>query len=270
LPAEDFMELSSRWSFLPAFVVLAAVAGCSGSSALDEAEVERLRTQLTLTEEPDGAETVLDVRSAMLGEEKPDVHALVAPDHEHEGEAEEAEAEEGEAAEAEHVAADDHADEEHADHDHAGHDHAGHDHSGHDHADHDHAEATEVGPRDVVLVGVVGGVTNPSPQIFPDFPFDPDAAVFFLVDPEAVAAAEEHGHQHAPGEECAFCLANAADASTLIAAVRFLDEDGEPLPVDVRTLFDLKEKETVVIRGTATAKTGSILTVDATGLYVRR
>jgi hypothetical protein len=122
----------------------------------------------------------------------------------------------------------------------------------------------------VVLVGVVGGVPNPSPQVYPEFPFNPTEAVFFLADPEAVAAVEESEHMHAPGEECAFCLAAAGDASTLIAAVRFLDEDGKPLAVDVRTLFDLKEKETVVIRGKATAKTGSLLMVDATGLYVRR
>jgi hypothetical protein len=123
---------------------------------------------------------------------------------------------------------------------------------------------------DVVLVGVVGGVPNPFEQASPEFPFTKHQAMFFLADPEAVAELEEHGHQHAPGEECAFCLANAADASELIAAVQFVDERGKVLPIDARDLFDLKAKETVVVKGSAKVVPGGILTVNATGLYVRR
>jgi hypothetical protein len=81
---------------------------------------------------------------------------------------------------------------------------------------------------------------------------------------------EEHEHKHAPGEECAFCAAHAADSAHLIAVVQFADEKGRPLAVDSRDLFDLKEKETVVVRGKARIAPGGMLTVDATGLYVRR
>jgi L-lactate utilization protein LutC len=122
----------------------------------------------------------------------------------------------------------------------------------------------------VVLVGSVGGVPNPSDQSTPDFPFAKGQAIFFLVDPEFAAEAEEHAHTHAEGEECAFCAAHAADSAHAIAVVQFADEKGKPLAVDARDLFDLKEKETVVVKGKAKAAANGMITVDATGLYVRR
>ena len=81
---------------------------------------------------------------------------------------------------------------------------------------------------------------------------------------------EESGHSHAPGEECAFCAAHAADNTSLLAMVRFMDEDGNVLRIDVRELFDLEAKETVVVVGTAQVVEGGMLVVDATGLYIRR
>jgi hypothetical protein len=111
-------------------------------------------------------------------------------------------------------------------------------------------------------------VPNPSEQSHPDYPFVKNQAMFFLADPEAVAEMEEHAHHHAPGEVCAFCAAHTADA--LVAVVQFKGPNGKPLPVDARELFDLKEKETVVIRGKARVAPGGMLTVDATGLYARR
>jgi hypothetical protein len=123
---------------------------------------------------------------------------------------------------------------------------------------------------DVVLVGAVGGVANPSQQSHPEFPFAQGKAVFFLADPEAVALVEEHVHQHAPGEECSFCAAHAGDSAHMLAVVKFADEQGKPLPIDARELFDLKEKDTVVVRGKAKIDPSGMLTVDATGLYVRR
>jgi hypothetical protein len=121
-----------------------------------------------------------------------------------------------------------------------------------------------------VLVGVVGGIPNPSPQSHPQFPFAPGEAMFFLADPEAVAELEEHGHQHAPGEECAFCAAHAADATALVTGVTFHDEAGKVVPIDVRELFDLKEKDVVVVQGKARVRPHGMISVDATGLYVRR
>jgi hypothetical protein len=122
----------------------------------------------------------------------------------------------------------------------------------------------------VVLVGVVGGIPNPSEQSLPEFPFAKGKAMFFLSDPEAVAELEEHGHQHAPGEECAFCAAHAAEATALVAGVTISDDRGKLLPVDSRELFDLKDKDVVVVRGKAHADAHGTITVAADGVYVRR
>ncbi len=269
-------------------------AGCS-QPALDPAVVAAHRTRLELAEEPDGAQTVLEVRQIMYGEEgEPDGEPASAgggatDDH----------------ANHEHAEGEDHADHDHADHDHADdagddaedgevaaatgdakHEHADHDHAAHedhdhdgdgvqDHAPEDHiAETTKKEPvldeLDVVLVGSVGGVANPSDQSHPEFPFAKGKAIFFLADPAAVAEMEEHEHKHAPGEECAFCAAHAGESAHMLAVIQFTDEQGKTLPVDARDLFELKEKETVVVRGKAKVDPSGMLVVDATGLYVRR
>lgn len=286
-----------RFNFALAALVgvgLVSANGCSQKPTMDPAEVTKYRTALLLEEEPDGAQTILELREVMFGETpadhddhdhdgdgKPDHaaedhdHAAEGADHDHDGDGT-----------ADH-SADEHAAEEHADHDHDGdgkadhdaadHDHAdhdaeGHDHGDHDHADHDHAHESKaplVEEMDVVLVGSVGGVPNPSEQSSPEFPFAKGQAIFFLVDPQVAAEAEEHAHTHAPGEECAFCAAHAADAAHAIAVVQFA-EKGKPLPVDARDLFELKEKETVVVKGKAKAAPNGMITVDADGLYIRR
>jgi hypothetical protein len=233
---------------------------------MDPAEVAQHRTALMLEDEPDGAQTVLDVRAAMYGEE-PAEHAEQDHANEHADEAGETaeEAESGDAEEHAHEEGEEHG------HDHADHDHADHEHAHGDHAhEHELAEAKEpkLSELDVVLVGMVGGVPNPSQQSHPDYPFVENQAMFFLADPEAVAELEEHAHHHAPGEECAFCAAHAPNA--LVAVVQFKGKNGKPLRVGARELFDLKEKETVVVRGKARIAPGGMLTVDATGLYARR
>ena len=292
---------------LPGLTLL-GVSGCS-KPALDPAVVAKHRTALLMEEEPDGAQTVLEVREVMFGapaetgvphdhdgDGKPDHAAEDHPaeegaDHDHDGDGAADHAAEDHEHAAEGEADHDHdadgkADHAAEDHDHADHDHeAGeaHDHDGdgaadhaaedHDHADHDHAHETKaplVEELDVVLVGSVGGVPNPSDQSTPDFPFAKGQAIFFLVDPEFAAEAEEHAHTHAEGEECAFCAAHAADSAHAIAVVQFADEKGKPLAVDARDLFELKEKETVVVKGKAKAAANGMITVDATGLYVRR
>lgn len=287
---------------LPGLTLL-GVSGCS-KPALDPAVVAKHRTALLMEEEPDGAQTVLEVREVMFGapaetgvphdhdgdgvaDHAPEDHP--ADDHDHAAE-ESAEHDHDGDGKADHAAEEhDHADHDHEgeDHDHDGdgtadhaaedHDHPhegeAHDHADHDHADHDHAHETKaplVEELDVVLVGSVGGVPNPSDQSWPDFPFAKGQAIFFLVDPEFAAEAEEHAHTHAEGEECAFCAAHAADSAHAIAVVQFADEKGKPLAVDARDLFELKEKETVVVKGKAKATANGMITVDATGLYVRR
>jgi hypothetical protein len=290
----------------PLAAVVFLAAGCSKQPALDPAVVAEHRSRLELAEEPDGAQTVLEVRQAMYGETPPDEHSHVheasGEDHVHAAVEQHADEQASDVAAAEnptvaetgdtpgaaddhaehehsHDASDaDHADHDHADHDHADHDHADHDHAAedHDHADHDHesdaqpAKAPIQDELSVVMVGPVGGLPNPSEQSHPEFPFAQGKAMFFLADPEAVAEMEEHEHQHAPGEECSFCAAHAGDSAHLLAVVRFADSEGKLLAVDVRELFDLKEKETVVVQGKAKVDPSGLLTVDATGLYVRR
>jgi len=96
------------------------------------------------------------------------------------------------------------------------------------------------------------------------------SAVFFLADALAVVENAEAGHNHAPGEECAYCLAHAEDQANMLAMVQFVDENGKVLPMDVRELFDVKEQDTVVVHGKAHVTDGGILVVDAQGLYIRK
>lgn len=124
--------------------------------------------------------------------------------------------------------------------------------------------------KQVVLIGHVGGLTNPWEKTQPDYPFSKNKAKFFLADAGEVAENEATGHVHAPGEECAFCAAHAKENFEKIAVVQFLDENGKIAPVEISTLFDVKERDTVVIQGEARIIEGGILVVNATGLYVRR
>jgi hypothetical protein len=242
------MDSLFRTAFPFLVPALMSLTGCSSPQAgIAPAEVEKLRAKLTLADEPDGVKTVSEVRLAMLGEAAPDVLGLIEDadghaGHDHAGESA------------------DHA-EEHAD---EGAEHEAEGHEGHKHYD------PVVSDMDVVLVGVVGGIPNPSEQSLPEFPFAKGKAMFFLADPEAVAELEEHGHQHAPGEECSFCAAHAAEASALVAGVIVADESGKLLPVDARELFDLKDKDVVVVRGKAHADAHGTITVAADGVYVRR
>ena len=120
------------------------------------------------------------------------------------------------------------------------------------------------------MVGHVGGLANPWEETQPEFPFASHFAVFFLADPLAVAEHAEAGHVHAPGEECAFCAAHAAENSELFAMVRLVDDDGKVLPVDVRKFIDVAENDTVVVQGTAQIVEGGMLVVKASGIYVRK
>ncbi|MCH7752111.1 MAG: hypothetical protein IH898_08155, partial [Planctomycetes bacterium] len=139
--------------------------------------------------------------------------------------------------------------------------------------EHEHEEVAEIEPTepiDVLMVGTIGGLANPWEETQPDYPFTKNQASFFLADPGAIAELEASGHVHAPGEECAFCDAHAADGSALLAMVRFLDKNGQVLPIGVPQMFDVKERDTVVIQGTARIVAGGMMVVDATGIYVRR
>jgi hypothetical protein len=217
-------------------IVITGLTGCSTSAAGPSAEeVTAHRSRFLLDQEPEGElQTVYEVRLALSGE----------LEHEH---AEDAD-----------------------------HEHADQDYDAHDHAKHEHAAAasavptSDTEPMDVLLVGHVGGLSNPWAETQPDFPFAKRQAVFFLADAGAVAEHEASGHVHAEGEACAFCAAHAADNTEMLAMVRFVDGDGKLVRVDAEELFDLRPHDTVVVWGSARVAAGGMMIIDADGLYVRR
>lgn len=264
--------LRSILSFSGFAAALVMMAGTGCNQSVSPAVLAEHQARLVLAEEPDGVQTVLDVREALLGV------SIEIPTHDH---AEHADEEHAEHAENDHDEHAGHDEEEHADEDHAEEHEGEHAHDEDEHAhheeedahDHEHEEAVEIepaGPIDVVMVGTVGGLANPWEGTQPDYPFAKGQASFFLADPGAIAELEASGHVHAPGEECVFCAAHAADASAMLAMVQFLDKNGKVLRIGIPQMFDVKERDTVVIRGTARIVAGGMMIVDATGIYVRR
>ena len=249
-------QIAKLLPFAALGILILTTAGCGNDSVVSAKTLSEHRSRLALAEEPDGIQTVADVRRTLLGESEP-----VHEDHDHDGDG-----------------IQDHAPEDHKpEHDHDAHDHDAHDHDAHDehdHAEHDahdhaeHAHATEA--QEVTVVGHVGGLVNPWGKTQPEFPFAKSKAVFFLADPQAVIENEASGHVHAPGEECAFCEAHAKDNADMLAMVQFVDKKGDVLPMDVRQLFDVKVNDTVVVHGKARVTEGGILVVDAEGLYIRK
>ena len=54
-----------------------------------------------------------------------------------------------------------------------------------------------------------------------------------------------------------------------MAFIRFEDEQGQVHVVDAKTLFPVKELETVVVKGVAKRDDAGNLTIVADGIYVR-
>ena len=110
---------------------------------------------------------------------------------------------------------------------------------------------------DVVLVGRIGGSPNP---------WIDGQAAFSIVDPTLKACSD------IPGDECEkpwdyCCVTHKLPAAT--ALVKFIGDDGRPLPADARELLNLKELQTVVVRGKAKRDEAGNLTVLASSLFVR-
>jgi hypothetical protein len=145
-----------------------------------------------------------------------------------------------------------------------------------------------------VVVGRVGALDDSDNPDDPQARWSHNFAEFKLLDPagesvsadaestvaegehdpnvEGEAAAETDHHEHAghdhsdPDHECPFCSAEGPGIQTI---VRFLDDQGEVIPVDARVLFQLDGDDLVVVRGHARLEPGSIV-IDGTGLHVRR
>ncbi len=114
-------------------------------------------------------------------------------------------------------------------------------------------------PREVVVVGRIGGV---------DEPCNPHQSSFVIVDLEAATAAA--GHQHKPGEDCPFCAKKRQELAQTTAIIRILGSDGQILPIGAQQLLEVSPNQTVVIRGQGTVNELGCLTVAAQGLYIRK
>lgn len=110
---------------------------------------------------------------------------------------------------------------------------------------------------EIVLVGRIGGSANPWVE---------GRAAFSIVDQSLKACSDIPGDQcEKPWDYC--CETHKLPAST--AFVKFVGENGRPLNADARELLDLKELQTVVVRGKARRDEAGNLTVLADGLFVR-
>ncbi len=92
-------------------------------------------------------------------------------------------------------------------------------------------------------------------------PWENGKAAFVLTD----AAGHDGDDDHDP-HACPFC---SRDIDDYIAAIRFHNEDGTVIPIDSRELFDVKEKQMVIIKGRGSMN-GERLKVDATNIFIAR
>ncbi len=141
----------------------------------------------------------------------------------------------------------DHDDHEHGDdHDHGDHEHGDHEHGDHD--DHDHGDDGdhEHGDHDGHDHGDDDGHEHGDHELADH-------------DPTAGAHKEDCG--------CPFCASGKQQLPQAI--VQFMGDDGEPISIDARELFNLTGDEIVVIKGQAKLLVG-LLMVDAEQIYIRR
>jgi hypothetical protein len=124
--------------------------------------------------------------------------------------------------------------------------------------------------REVVVEGQIGGMPNVWPDTHPDFPWYDGQASFFLVDSKVAAQFAAHAKKHGGNHHCTFCQSLAAKNAHAVAVVNLVDKNGQTLRIDARELLNLKENQTVVIRGTAKLLGGRMLVIDAVGVYTQR
>lgn len=115
-------------------------------------------------------------------------------------------------------------------------------------------------PRDVVIVGQIGGVKNP---------WSTGKAVFILADP--IMLMEQDTDHVCQDAGCKFCARKRINKlKEGLAVVEFKDDVGEIVPIDARELFDIAESQMVVVRGRAHVNDLGCLVVSANGLYIRQ
>lgn len=111
--------------------------------------------------------------------------------------------------------------------------------------------------EDIVIVGRIGGSSDP---------WIDGLAAFSIVDRSATPCNEISGDKcPVPWDYC--CEPDLASKTTL---VKFTGEDGRPLTAGAKDLFEVKELDTVVIKGKAKRDDAGNLTILASGMFVRR
>lgn len=111
--------------------------------------------------------------------------------------------------------------------------------------------------REVVLWGKIGGKKQT---------WSGDSAEFVISDPTFALAAGDHVCQD---DNCPFCK-DKHDRASAEAIVSLVDDQGQVPAVDARKLLGLEEGQMVVVCGQAEVNSLGLLTVRASGLYVRR
>ncbi len=110
---------------------------------------------------------------------------------------------------------------------------------------------------DVTIVGRIGGSHNPWVE---------GRAAFSIVDGSLKACSDIPGDKcPAPWDYC--CETGKLPTST--ALVKVVDAEGKLINSDARKLFNLKELQTVVVKGKAKRDDAGNLTVFASGIFVR-
>jgi hypothetical protein len=114
-------------------------------------------------------------------------------------------------------------------------------------------EPDAVAETEVVLRGRIWAGEMP--------PWEVGKAAFVLTD----ATGHDGDDDHDP-HACPFC---SRDIDDYVAAIRFHDDDGTVTPIDSRELFDVKEKQMVIVKGLGSMD-GDRLRIDATNIFIAR
>jgi len=110
----------------------------------------------------------------------------------------------------------------------------------------------------ITIVGRIGGSKKP---------FVDGRAMFTIVDTSLKPCNEKDD------DACKFPWDYCCDLDVLpqsIATIKIVSPDGKTISGDARTLLNVKELQTVVVQGIAKRDEAGNLTVQATGLYVRK
>jgi hypothetical protein len=120
------------------------------------------------------------------------------------------------------------------------------------------AHATTTGGAEVVLVGRIGGASDP---------WIKGRAAFTIVDNSLQACSDVPGDEcETPWDYC--CVTDQLPGAT--ALVKIVDASEELIAVDARQLLGVKELDRVVVRGKAKRDNDGNLTVLADGVFIKK